>query len=214
MNAPLHYELRKPQQLDPNRTYPTLFLLHGMGSNETDLLPLVEQLSEQFLIFSLRGPIQQPPGYAFFTIEGFGKPHRTVFDDAMNKLTRFLDYAVTNYPVDTERVYFMGFSQGAISSMSLSLIIPEQIRGVIALSGYVPEFMRELPDAANSKQVRYFISHGEQDPVLPHAWGEQAQSLFSSQGADVTFKSYPDGHFVSMPVYQDFTAWLQKDVSN
>lgn len=69
MNAPLHYELRKPQQLDPNRTYPTLFLLHGMGSNETDLLPLVEQLSEQFLIFSLRGPIQQPPGYAFFTIE-------------------------------------------------------------------------------------------------------------------------------------------------
>lgn len=213
LNAPLHYEIRKPSHIDPTKTYPALFVLHGMGSNEHDLLPLIENLADQFVIFSLRGAISQPPGYAFFTIEGFGKPHRRVFEEAMTKLTDFLDYAVSTYSIDTERVYFMGFSQGAISSMSLSTRIPDRMRGVIALSGYVPEFIQQGEALPGSQNVHYFISHGQQDPVLPHQWGEAARDFFSSRGAEVTFKSYTDGHFVSTPVYQDFTKWLLTDLS-
>ncbi|MFC4353880.1 alpha/beta hydrolase [Chryseomicrobium palamuruense] len=214
MNAPLHYEIRQPSSMDSSKTYPALFVLHGMGSNEHDLLPLVEKLADQFIIFNLRGPISQPPGYAFFTIEGFGKPHRTVFEDAMSKLTEFLDYAVANYPVDKDYVYFMGFSQGAISSMSLSTRIPARIRGVLALSGYVPDFIQKEDILPSANHVRYFISHGQQDPVLPYQWGEAARDFFTSRKADVTFQSYPDAHFVSMPVYEDFTAWLLKDVAS
>ena len=36
---------------------PALFLFHGMGSNEEDLLPLVKSFEETHHIFSLRGPI-------------------------------------------------------------------------------------------------------------------------------------------------------------
>jgi len=214
MNAPLHYELRKPSYLEPEKSYPALFVLHGMGSNEQDLLPLVDKLADQFFIFSLRGPIAQPPGFAFFTIEGFGKPHRPIFEQAMTALESFLNYATTTYPVDTKSVYFMGFSQGAISSISLSLRIPERIRGVIALSGYIPAFMQEESKNFESSAPRYFISHGQQDPVLPYQWGEQARDFLVGQGADVSFHSYPDGHFVSEPVYHDFTTWLKDDLSN
>lgn len=206
MNAPLHYKLRKPSYLVSEKSYPALFILHGMGSNEHDLLPLVDKLADQFFIFSLRGPIAQPPGFAFFTIEGFGKPHRPIFEQAMTGLENFLDYATTTYPIDTKSVYFMGFSQGAISSISLSLRIPQRIRGVIALSGYIPAFMQEESKKFESSAPRYFISHGQQDPVLPYQWGEQARDFLVGQGADVSFHSYPDGHFVSMQVYQDFTA--------
>lgn len=210
MTAPLHYEIRKPNQMDPNRTYPALFLLHGMGSNEKDLVPLVEGLEDQYLIFSLRGPIEQPPGYAFFTIEGFGKPHVPVFENAMDLLTQFLDYATATYPVDPDQVFFIGFSQGAISSMSLSTRIPDRIRGVIALSGYVPAFVKQQTPLAGSSEVKYFISHGEQDPVLPFQWGVEASDYFSSLGANVIFNSYPDGHFISRQVFNDFRTWLQQ----
>lgn len=210
MTAPLHYEIRKPNQMDPNRTYPALFLLHGMGSNEKDLLPLVEGLENQYLIFSLRGPIEQPPGYAFFTIEGFGKPHVPVFENATDLLIQFLDYATDIYPVDPQQIYFMGFSQGAISSMSLSTRIPDRIKGVIALSGYVPAFVKQQTALSASSNVNYFISHGQQDPVLPFQWGVEASDYFSSLGANVIFNSYPDGHFISQQVFNDFRTWLQQ----
>ena len=93
MDAPMIYNLRKPKQVDPDKTYPALFLIHGMGSNEQNMFPLVQGLEEEFYIFSIRGPISQPPGFAFFTIEGYGKPHRDVFDRAVDQLTNFMDYA-------------------------------------------------------------------------------------------------------------------------
>ena len=40
-------------------------------------------------VFSIRGPFKQPPGYAFFTIQGYGNPHREAFDEAVNKLEEF-----------------------------------------------------------------------------------------------------------------------------
>ena len=78
MDTPMIYDLRKPKHVDPDKTYPALFLIHGMGSNEQNMFPLVQGLEEDFYIFSIRGPISQPPGFAFFTIEGYGKPHREV----------------------------------------------------------------------------------------------------------------------------------------
>ena len=73
MNTTFTYIHSAPQTTDETKKYPALFLMHGMGSNEQDLVGLVSSLKEKCHIFSIRGPISQPPGYAFFTIEGFGK---------------------------------------------------------------------------------------------------------------------------------------------
>ena len=51
MDTPMIYDLRKPKQVDPNKTYPALFLIHGMGSNEQNMFPLVQGLEERFLYF-------------------------------------------------------------------------------------------------------------------------------------------------------------------
>ncbi|MFD2444820.1 hypothetical protein ACFSO7_12690 [Bacillus sp. CGMCC 1.16607] len=67
------YELRRPKQIDPNKTYPALFVMHGIGNNEHNMLSLVNGFEEQFFIFSIRDHLEHPPGYAYFMIEGFGK---------------------------------------------------------------------------------------------------------------------------------------------
>jgi phospholipase/carboxylesterase len=203
------YELRRPKNIDPEKTYPALFVMHGIGSNEQNMLSLVEGLEEQFFIFSIRGHLVHPPGFAYFTIQGYGKPHRDIFDQAINKLTIFIDYATEQYPLDLRKLYLMGFSQGAILSMTLGLTLGDRIKGIIALSGYIPEFVKEEYNIKSLHQMSLFISHGEIDQVLPYEWGVANNEYFKELGATVTFKSYQVGHTVSMQNLQDYLNWIQ-----
>lgn len=208
MNAPLAFELKKPHHADPDRTYPALFVMHGMGSNEKDMLNLVSGLEEHFYIFSIRGPIERPPGYAFFTIERLGKPHQEVFQAAVDKVSDFISWAESEYRLDASRIYLLGFSQGAILSMTIGLSLGIRIRGVVALSGYIPEFVKTEFQQSSMEGLSLFISHGEQDQALPFEWGQTSRNYFHDLGADVTFKNYPSAHTVSLQNYKDFEKWL------
>jgi len=212
MNSPMIYELRRPAQTEPGKTYPALFLMHGIGSNEQNMLSLVNGLEDRFYIFSIRGHLPQPPGYAFFTIQGYGKPHREVFDEGIRKLTSFIDYACGEYPLDESQLFLLGFSQGAILSMTLGLTLGSRIKGIIALSGYIPAFVKEEYAIQPVDNLSLFISHGEMDQVLPFDWGLANNEYFSGLGADVTFKTYKEGHSVSLDNHRDFMNWLMEKV--
>ena len=212
MTAPMIYELRQPAQIEPDQTYPAIFLLHGIGSNEKNMLPLVEGLENKCFIFSIRGHLPQPPGYAFFTIQGYGKPHREVFDEGVNKLTQFIDYACSQYPLDHKQLFLLGFSQGAILSMTLGVTLGNRIKGIIALSGYIPAFVKDEYNIKPVDQQSLFISHGEMDQVLPFEWGVANDEYFRKLGANVTFQTYPEGHYISGQNHQDFIRWISEQL--
>ncbi|WP_373605369.1 alpha/beta hydrolase [Bacillus sp. AFS031507] len=212
LNSPMIYELRRPAQIEPGKKYPALFLMHGIGSNEQNMLSLVNGLEDYFFIFSVRGHLSQPPGYAYFTIQGYGKPHREVFDEGISKLTSFIDYACSEYSIDESQIFLLGFSQGAILSMALGLSLGNRIKGIIALSGYVPAFVKEEYNILPVEQLSLFISHGEMDQVLPFEWGLANNEYFRKLGAMVTFKTYQEGHSVSVENHKDFTQWLLEKV--
>ncbi len=208
METTLTYELKRPKNIEAGKKYPALFMMHGMGSNEQNMLQLVDGLENTFFIFSIRGHLSQPPGYAYFTIEGFGKPHREVFDTTIQKLTTFIDAACMEYPLDENSLYILGFSQGAILGMTIGLIFNQKIKGVVALSGYLPQFVREEYSMDPSKQLSVFISHGELDPIFPLAWGSANVEFFNKFGTDITFKTYAEEHTVSAENQRDFRKWL------
>ncbi|WP_375088743.1 alpha/beta hydrolase [Peribacillus sp. RS7] len=207
------YELRKPSKVEPNKTYPAIFVLHGMGSNEQNMLTLVDGMEDRFYIFSVRGHLSQPPGFAYFTIQGYGKPHREVFDHAIGQLASFIDYAAEHYPLDQGHFYLLGFSQGAIASMTLGLTLGNRIKGIVALSGYIPGFVKEEYTINPVNQLSMFISHGEFDNVLPYEWGVESNKFFKGLDAQVTFQAYPEGHTVSLKNQQDFTKWILDDLN-
>ncbi|MCQ6282012.1 alpha/beta hydrolase [Bacillus sp. EB600] len=212
MEAPMIFELRRPKNVVPDKKYPALFVMHGIGSNEQNMLSLVEGLEESFYIFSIRGHISQGPGFAFFTIEGYGKPHRDVFDDGIQRLTNTIDYACEEYPLDLSKLYLLGFSQGAILSMTLALTLGSKIKGIVALSGYIPMFVKEEYTINPGNDLAAFISHGEYDQVLPFEWGKENVEYFTKLGIPVTFKTYPEGHSVSLTNFQDFRKWIENDL--
>lgn len=63
-------------------------------------------------------------------------------------------------------------------SMTLALVLGDDIKGFVALSGYVPQFVKEEYEKKSVQHTSVFISHGEYDPVFPIQIGEENRQYF------------------------------------
>ena len=212
MNTPFNFKHFGPSS-NFGSEQPAIFLFHGLGSNEDDLLQLVENFKGQCHIFSIRGPIQHSPGFAFYTFEEEGKPTQEIFDKVVVFAKDFIQQAIEEYQLHTNKIYLLGFNQGAAITQTLTLILGEKVRGAVALSGFIPDFVISHYQKASVEQTKIFISHGEYDYVYPIQWAEQSRDFFIEQGAQVTYKTYPDGHGVTPENLKDLTLFIAEDLS-
>lgn len=118
-----------------NEQKPAIFLFHGYGSDEEDLLPLVEDLTETHHIFSLRGSITLPSGYAYWYIEEDDTNIAAEFNDAIQSVQNFIKQAIKEYNLDSQNVVLLGFSQGAMLVQSIALIMGKDINKVVGAGG-------------------------------------------------------------------------------
>lgn len=211
MKSPYIYLHKAPN--NDGEKKPAIFLLHGLGSDEKDLVQLVDSFSSHCHIFSLQGPIKHRPGYAFYTFaEEEGKPDRAIFDKVVKVTESFILEAVEEYNLDPKQLYVVGFNQGAAVAQSLAMIMGNTLRGTAALSGYLPEFVALEYSKKTMNESKIFISHGEYDYDFPFAWAEHAAQFFNEYGTKVLFKSYPVGHGVNEQNVQDLIAFLAEDL--
>ncbi|CAM4125445.1 dienelactone hydrolase family protein [Paenibacillus alkaliterrae] len=211
MKPTYQYDIQLPPNLDPDKKYPTIFTLHGKGSNEKNMYGLVAPLSDGFIIIGIRGNLTLGEGFQYYELKSLGNPIREMFDQAVRQLEAFILYATEKYPIDMNKRYLLGFSQGAILSMALALTLGEQLKGIVALNGYVPEFVKTEYPLQSVEDVSVFISHGEFDSVFPIRIGHETAAFFENQTSRLTFKTYPTDHGVSEENQRDFVKWLKTD---
>nr|WP_090575658.1 alpha/beta hydrolase-fold protein [Paenibacillus sp. OV219] len=207
------YDIRFPANMDANKRYPVIFTLHGKGSNERNMFGLVEPLVEAFIIVGIRGNLTLGAGFQYYELRSLGNPIREIFDQAIQQLEAFVQYVTEKYPIDAARRYLLGFSQGAILSMTLALTMGEQLKGIVALNGYVPEFVKTEYPLKSVTNVSMFISHGEFDGVFPVRIGHETAKYFEPITSRLTFKLYPIDHAVSEENQRDFVKWLRADAA-
>lgn len=190
-----------------------LLLLHGVGSNEHDLIQLAPYLDPRFLVVSSRAPITLAPGmYAWFEVQL--DPVRPIInpqqaESSRQKLLTFIDETIVRYGVDASRVYLMGFSQGAIMSFSVGLTHPEKIAGIVAMSGRVlPEIVPHSAAPEALRDLPIFVAHGTEDQVLPIHHGRAARELLQRLPVALTYREYPMGHQISDQSLADIAGWL------
>ncbi len=191
---------------------PLLILLHGRGSNEQDLLGLAPYLDERLFILSARAPLTLSHGsYAWWPLDS--TPEDVV--EARRILRVFVDETVQAYGADASRVYLMGFSQGAILSLTMMLVDPERLAGVIAMSG------RVLPEAGTQAAARQrlhgfpvLVQHGLYDEVLPIENGRASRDYLSTLSVDLTYREYPMAHEITDESLADVREWLRKRIEN
>jgi phospholipase/carboxylesterase len=211
MNPTYHYDIHLPANMDPDKKYPVIFTLHGKGSNEKKMFGLVAPLADDFIIIGIRGNLLLGSGYQYYDLKSLGNPIREMFDEAAKQLEAFIYYATEKYPIDLSKRYLLGFSQGAILSMTLALTMGEELKGIVSLNGYVPDFVKTEYPLRSVKDVSVFISHGEYDSVFPVRIGHETAAFFKDQAPRLTFKLYPTDHGVSEENQIDFLNWLKQD---
>ena len=197
---------------------PLLLLLHGVGSHEEDLFGLVSQLDLRFFVVSARAPLTLGPhSYGWFHVTFTEHGPVIVPEEAeasRQTLIAFIDELIENYHLDPHRVYLMGFSQGAIMSLSLALTAPEKIAGVVAMSGRIlPEVLplAVAPERMNGLPI--FVVHGLQDNVLPIHHGRASRDRLSQLPVALTYKEYDMGHQISADSLSDISNWLAEQLN-
>ena len=210
----LHYLVQEPKvKHDKN---PLLLLLHGYGSNEEDLFSFAPELPDDSYVISVRAPYDlQTYGHAWYAIH-FDADENKFSDNEQAKqsvelIASFIDEIVKQYPIDTENVTLIGFSQGAILSYATALTYPKKISKVVALSGYFnQEILPEVIDTKAISHLKFFVSHGSVDQVIPVDWARKAKPALENLGLEVEYQEYPIGHGVSPKNFFDFKNWLQR----
>ncbi len=210
----LHYLIQEPKvKHDKN---PLLLLLHGYGSNEEDLFSFATELPNDSYVISVRAPYDlQPYGHAWYAIH-FDADENKFSDNVQAKqsvelIAGFIDEIVKQYPIDAKNVTLIGFSQGAILSYATALTYPEKVAKVVALSGYFnQEIMPEVIDMKAISHLKFFVSHGSVDQVIPVEWARKAKPALENLGLEVEYHEYPVGHGVAPQNFFDFKNWLQR----
>ena len=208
----LHYLIQEPKIIHEKN--PVLILLHGYGSNEEDLFSFAPELPDDSYVISVRAPYDlQPYGHAWYAIH-FDADENKFSDNEQAKesvtlIASFIDEIVKQYPIDTKNVTLIGFSQGAILSYATALTYPEKIAKVVALSGYFnQDILPEVIDTKAISHLKFFVSHGTVDQVIPVEWARKAKPALENLGLEVEYQEYPIGHGVSPKNFFDFKNWL------
>ena len=194
---------------------PVIIILHGFGANEQNLHePLAPYFDPRFLVVSLRSPIElKPNSYAWYPIEFVEnglKIRPEEEEKARQKLLSVIDEVINYYDADKNKVFLLGFSQGAIMSSTVVMTAPEKIRGAVLLSGQVPLAVdNNLSDAAAIGKVDLFISHGKKDNVLPIEDGRKLKAKLEEVGStNLIYKEHEGAHQLDGAHLREVLQWL------
>jgi phospholipase/carboxylesterase len=193
---------------------PTVVAFHGRGADEDDLANLVLALElPNVILITPRAPFPFAyGGYAWYKVGEEGVPELTTFTASLNLLQKFMGEIKSGYPVNSERLMLLGFSQGTAMAYALGLLHPSSFRGIAALSGYIPLRSGLALQLTKLNGFPIFISHGSNDMVIPVRFGREAAETLKHTGADLTYREYSMGHEVSEATVRDLREWVLKSL--
>lgn len=212
MSLSLQYLIKEPKLiLDKN---PLLLLLHGYGSNEEDLFSFASELPDHYYVISARAPYPLAAyGNAWYAIDFDANMNKFSNDDqaieSRDLIVKFIDELLQKYPIDIKDVNLIGFSQGAILSYSIALSFPEKTNKVVVLSGYFNQnIMKDGYENNDFSNLRFFISHGSVDQVIPVEWARKNPEVLNLLKIKHEYHEYNVGHGVAPQNFYDFKNFL------
>ena len=204
----------------------TIVMLHGLGADGTDFLPLADEL-DLAAIGPVRWLLPRAPvrpvtlnnGYrmrAWYDIlgtelersQGTPREDSSGLREAFAQIHALLDREIAR-GVPAERIVLAGFSQGCAVTLGAGLRYGQRLAGLAGLSGYLPLAANTAAErhAANAA-VPIFLGHGTRDAVVPHARGAGSRDALVSLGYRPEWHEYPMEHSVSREEIADLERWL------
>jgi phospholipase/carboxylesterase len=181
-------------------------LLHGRGSNESEILHLAAHLPTGPEYAAVRAPIAEGGGFAWFANRGIGRPVAASLAETTAWFRTWLDAEHAG-----RRVVLVGFSGGAAFAGGLLLADPARWLGTAVLLGTLPfdAGMPTEPGRLTGSSV--LVAQGNQDHVIPRELLDRTWTyLHDESGARVAGHRDPGGHGISAAPVHALSAWLRK----
>ncbi|MER8801241.1 alpha/beta hydrolase [Mesorhizobium sp. M0998] len=170
---------------------PLLFVFHGTGGDEDQLLSLGRDLAPQATIVAPRGDVSEQGAARFFRRTGEG-----VYD--MGDLTRATDKMAGFVKAHVEAakpssVLGLGYSNGANILASVLFAEPSLFDATVLMHPLIP-FEPEVKGSLDGSRI--LVTAGRRDPICPPDLTARLEAYLRADGADVTVEWHDGGHEV------------------
>ncbi len=165
-------------QDDPDKQWPLILFLHGMGERGDDL--------ELVKVHGLPKRIEHGDDFPFIIVSP-QCPDGSNWQLQAAGLVKFLDDIAANYRVDENRVYLTGLSMGGYGTWHLAMQNPQRFAAIAPICGG--------GDAANVcriKDVPVWNFHGEKDSTVTIERSHLMVDALKDCSGNVRFTIYPD----------------------
>ncbi|MEN9657972.1 MAG: hypothetical protein RL571_1437 [Pseudomonadota bacterium] len=188
--------------------------LHGLGADGNDFagivpdLQLPADLGIRFIFphapsmpISCNNGYVMPAWYDILYFDQISRQADVAGVKASVEMIRALISRENQRGIASERIILAGFSQGGAIAYTASVLHPEKLAGIVALSTYLPA--PELIQAGLANQTTpIFAAHGSADPVVGVKLGEAARDQLQALGFSISWQTWPMQHSVCMPEIQ------------
>jgi polyhydroxybutyrate depolymerase len=178
--APREYILKVPDGYDAKHAYRLIFGFHGAKYNDKWVAEGGENLTGPY--FGIESEAQGSAIFVAPQASGSWSSSDLGFVDAM--VARF----ESQLCIDKSRIFSVGFSMGAIMTLTLGCNRGEVFRGIAPMSGSLPS-----PCPAG-QHVAYWSSHGTSDTTIQPSQGQAARDEFAKRNHCATQTSTPDAN--------------------
>jgi len=177
-----------------------MVVLHGRGGSAEDILSLAAELNRPELAYvapQAAGHTWYP--YSFLAPLEQNEPGLSSALELLGDLVAHLEQG----GIPAERIFLLGFSQGACLSLEFAARNAKRYGGVVALSGGLigpPGTPRDYPGANPGAfaGTPVFLGCSDRDPHIPKDRVDESARVFERMGAAVTERIYPAmGHTVN-----------------
>jgi phospholipase/carboxylesterase len=189
---------------------PLLVAMHGWSYDETHLFRLSAQLHDELVVASLRAPVSEAGGYAWFPSRGnpIGNPRASLANAMTGAVLAWLDAQ----PPFTS-VGLIGFSQGGAMALQLLRHAPSRFSYAVQLGGFVVDDSQAGDRVLAATRPPLFWGRGGLDGVIPEDAVARTDS-WTRKHTTADIRVYPRlGHDVAGREVDDMTAFVRSQIA-
>lgn len=168
---------------------PLLFVFHGTGGDETQLLPLGHELVPSATVVSPRGDVSEFGAARFFRRTGEGVYDMADLARATGRMAAFVKAHVDE--MKPSSVLGLGYSNGANILASVQFAMPDLFDATVLMHPLIP-FAPRIAGSLAGRGI--LITAGRRDPICPPEMTGRLDSYLREAGADVTLEWHEGGH--------------------
>ncbi|WP_095201319.1 alpha/beta hydrolase [Mesorhizobium carmichaelinearum] len=175
---------------------PLLFVFHGTGGDESQLLSPGRDLVPQATIISPRGDVSEYGAARFFRRTGEGVYDMDDLARATDRMVAFVKAHVDAAHVGAAKpsaVLGLGYSNGANILASVVFAEPGLFDATVLMHPLIP-FEPQVKGSLAGRHM--LLTAGKRDPICPPNLTTRLEAYLRADGADVTVEWHEGGHEV------------------